>query len=159
MARRRDSRVRPLPQQTEKIHLPEYRRRVLSESPMRRFSLILTLTAWLFATGSHWDLVQTFGWGRMIASYARTMPLSEAIRLTFTADNLCSVCEFVQESKQSQGNMPVPGGQADTKILLVYQPAPAIIVSAPSYTSWRLGETRVSGTDRGAPPTPPPRAA
>ncbi|MFO1451468.1 MAG: hypothetical protein U1F61_25130 [Opitutaceae bacterium] len=126
---------------------------------MRRFSLILTLTAWLLATGSHWDLVQTFGWGRMIASYARTMPLSEAIRLTFTADNLCSVCEFVQDSKQSQGNTAVPGGQADTKILLVYQPAPAIVVSAPSYTSWRLGETRLTGTDRCTPPTPPPRAA
>ena len=35
----------------------------------RQLSLILTLIAWLFATGSHWDLVQAFGWGRMVTIY------------------------------------------------------------------------------------------
>ena len=33
----------------------------------RKLSLVLTLTAWLLATGSHWDLVQTFAYARMFA--------------------------------------------------------------------------------------------
>jgi len=44
----------------------------------RQLSLILTLTAWLLATGSHWDLVQTFALGRMFASYAQSMSFTQA---------------------------------------------------------------------------------
>jgi hypothetical protein len=46
----------------------------------RKFSLILTLAAWLLATGSHWDLVQTFGWGRMIATYSQSMSFAQAVK-------------------------------------------------------------------------------
>jgi hypothetical protein len=125
----------------------------------RRFALILTLTAWLFATGSHWDLVQTFGWGRMIASYSKTMPLAEAIRLTFTTDNVCSICVLVQDAKQAGNDATVPGGRLETKVLLVFQPVPSVVVSAPDCSSWHLAENSVSSLGRSSPPTPPPRGA
>jgi len=125
----------------------------------QRVSLILTLSAWLLATGSHWDLVQTFGWGRMIATYAKTMPVSEAVRLTFTGDNLCSVCEFVQDSKQAQDSSPVPGGRLETKVLLVFQPVPDVVVAAPEFAVWTSIEPVFAGIGRSSPPTPPPRAA
>ncbi len=50
----------------------------------RRLSLLTLLTAWLLATGSQWDMVQTLGWGRMIVRYSQTMTLAQAVRLTFT---------------------------------------------------------------------------
>ena len=125
----------------------------------QRVSLILTLSAWLLATGSHWDLVQTFGWGRMIATYAKTMPVAEAVRLTFTTDNLCSVCELVQESKRSQESSPLPGGRLETKVLLVFQPAPDVIVDAPQFAAWFSIDPVFAGMGRASPPTPPPRAA
>lgn len=127
----------------------------------RRFSLIIMLVAWLFATGSHWDLVQTFAWGRMIATYAQTMPLAQAVKLTFTPDNLCSVCEAVSEAKQHPADpaLPLEAGGAG-KIPLVFQPAPAFVLTlSPARADVRPTTWRWASADRSPPPTPPPRAS
>ena len=42
----------------------------------RQVSIVLVLAAWLLATGSQWDLAQTFAWGRMITTYSASMPLA-----------------------------------------------------------------------------------
>lgn len=124
----------------------------------RRLSLVMTLTAWLLATGSHWDLVQTFAWGRMIATYSQSMPLAEAIRLTFTTENLCGVCEAVQDAKQQDPAVPGPGKQ-DLKVQLAYQPVPFVIARAPEDGIWREQDREWTGAARPEPPTPPPRTA
>lgn len=126
----------------------------------RRTSLILTLAAWLLATGSHWDLVQTFAWGRMIATYSQTVPLSEAIRLTFTPENMCGVCSAVSTAKQQQSETAaIPGGKLDGKVLLVFAPVPAPVVAAPSFVSTVFDLFSVPVSERAAPPVPPPRLA
>ena len=61
----------------------------------RRLQLIAVLLAWLLATGSQWDGAQVFAWGKMVATYSRTMPLTAAVRLTFTPGNECDVCVVV----------------------------------------------------------------
>ncbi len=125
----------------------------------RRISLILTLTAWLLATGSHWDLVQTFAWGRMIASYSQTVPLAEAIRLTFTPENMCGVCSAVATAKQESDPAAIPGGKLDGKVLLVFSPVPAPVIAAPSFLSRIFDPSTVPVSERAAPPVPPPRFA
>ena len=125
----------------------------------RRLSLLIMLTAWLFATGSHWDLVQTFAWGRMIATYSQTMSLTEAVELTFTPDQMCSICKRVSAAKQQQehdGALPA-GGKAAEKIVLVYQPAPVFIARVPSSVNWPRSEAVFACRDRSPPPVPPPR--
>ncbi|MCC5023765.1 MAG: hypothetical protein J6386_13725 [Candidatus Synoicihabitans palmerolidicus] len=86
----------------------------------RRFALILSLVAWLFATGCHWDLVQTFAWGKRFATYAQSMSYADAARLTFTPDNLCNVCELVQDARQQTDaeGQPAPVSAGTQKILL-----------------------------------------
>ena len=128
---------------------------------VRRLQLCSVLFAWLLATGSHWDLVQTFAWGRMIGGYARTMPLAEAIRLTFTPANLCSVCELVKDAKQQQEQdaAAIPGLKIDGKILLVFQPAPQLQIDACGADPWVLSDDVLPVSERAAPPLPPPRAA
>src|ERR1700712_3398132 len=76
------------------------------------FSLLLTLTAWLLATGSHWDLLQTFAWGRMLATYSQSMPLLEAAQKTFSPDGMCGICHAVADAKQkeSAADSTTPGG-------------------------------------------------
>ena len=57
-----------------------FRRSAFAPAVMRRkFSLVLTLAAWLLATGSQWDLAQTFAWGRMIVTYSQTMSVAQAV--------------------------------------------------------------------------------
>lgn len=118
----------------------------------------MTLAAWLLATGSHWDLVQTFAWGRMIATYSQSMPLAQAIRLTFTAENMCGVCEAVQDAKQQDPAVPGAGKQ-DLKVLLAYQPVSVMVAGVHEVHPWFGRERAPPGVNRAAPPTPPPRLA
>lgn len=123
----------------------------------RKFSLIMTLSAWLLATGSHWDLVQTFAWGQMIASYSQSMPLAQAIRLTFTADNMCGVCEVVQDARQDPAT---PGaGTLDRKVQLAFEAVPVVLGAVPEVEEWLDADRLPASLVRHAPPVPPPRAA
>jgi hypothetical protein len=120
--------------------------------------LIFTLAAWLLATGSQWDLVQTFAWARMFALNAETLSLTEAAERTFSPEGRCALCEAVSGAKQQQENAAtIPGGRADAKILLAFEPAPSPIVAAPDFSPWSLSDPLVSSLARSAPPVPPPR--
>jgi hypothetical protein len=123
----------------------------------RKLSLITMLTAWLLATGSHWDLVQTFAWGRMIATYSQSMPLAQAIKLTFTPDNLCGVCESVSEAKQQQDTALPSDAKSAGKILMVFQAQPVFVAELAMAGKWSPRETRPALRDRSPPPVPPPR--
>lgn len=131
---------------------------VLFGRPMRRkLSLITMLTAWLLATGSHWDLVQTFAWGRMIATYSHSMSLAQAVKLTFTPDNLCGVCESVSEAKQHQDTAMPTDAKTLGKVLMVFQPAPTFLVALPVAGTWPVGALSPVYRDRAPPPLTPPR--
>ena len=140
------------------LFLPVFKSLFFFAASMRRkLSLITMLTAWLLATGSHWDLVQTFAWGRMIATYSQTMPLAQAIKLTFTPDNLCGVCESVSEAKQQQDTTLPSDAKSAGKILMVFQPQPMLVAEVSSSEKWTPAEMRPSLMDRSPPPVPPPR--
>jgi hypothetical protein len=122
----------------------------------RKLQLTVVLLAWLLATGSHWDLVQTFGWGRMIATYSKTMPLSQAIRLTFTSDNMCGVCEAVSEAKQHDNKTLPSEGKTFGKIFMVFQPVTNPILAVPVTAEWLMDESEPVGQGRHPPAVRPP---
>ncbi len=125
----------------------------------RRFQIILVLVAWLLASGGQWQLIQSFAWGRMIATYAKTMPLSEAVRLTFTPDNLCGICELVAAAQQQEtSDAPLPAGASlDAKNLFLTMPGAAFILDAPESAGWALRDSLMPDSARKTPPLPPPR--
>ncbi len=126
----------------------------------RRLSLVSLLCAWLLATGSQWDVVQTFAWGKMIVTYAQTMPLADAVRLTFTAGNECGVCEIVNEARQQQSDATLPGEPSGklAKIPLVFQASSVFVASAPAVLGLSPDVLlEMQGVARAAPPVPPPR--
>jgi hypothetical protein len=127
----------------------------------RRLSLITMLTAWLLATGSHWDLLQTFAWGRMIATYSQSMSLSQAVKLTFTPDNLCGLCQSVSEAKQQQAHDTALPNEAKSfgKIPLIFQPVAVWVARGPISAPWGWNHAVPVCRDRSPPPLPPPRAA
>ena len=126
----------------------------------RQLSLILTLTAWLFATGGHWDLVQTFGWGRMIVTYSQSMSLRQAVEKTFAGDTLCGVCEMVQGGKQQQdaAGTKAPGTKAPEKIVFISTHGVLVYATpAPLFAGRVPAVSALLSADRTAPPLPPPR--
>lgn len=127
----------------------------------RQVSLILTLTAWLLATGSHWDLVQTFAWGRMIAGYSQDMSLAQAVQKTFSPETMCRLCHAVADAKQSpeNGDPALPAPKTPGKILLVCAPARLINASPVPQSSGTVAESTIPpSVERASPPVPPPRA-
>jgi hypothetical protein len=123
----------------------------------QKLSLIMTLTAWLLATGSHWDLVQTFAWGRMIVTNAQSMSLGAAVERTFQPDQLCPVCKAVEKAKQQDERAAVPGGKLAEKIVLVYQPEQPFLIAPPELESWTRDTQWVASAEKAEPPLPPPR--
>ena len=127
----------------------------------RRLPLITLLTAWLFATGSQWDLLQTFAWGRMIATYSQSMSVSQAVKLTFTSDNLCGLCQSVSVAKQQQEHDTALPNEAKPfgKILLIFQPVAVLVPRGPIAAPWGWTHVVPAFRDRSPPPLPPPRVA
>jgi hypothetical protein len=123
----------------------------------QRLQLFALLLAWLMATGSQWDLVQVFAWGRMFASYSRTMSVESALRLTFKPDNMCAVCKLVKAAKQQQEQSPVAPSKTLGKILLVFAPVPTVVVASVPSEQWPVGMKMMRSAERCAPPIPPPR--
>ena len=137
---------------------------------MRRAPALFVLCAWLLASGVQWDMVQGFAWARMVASYSRTMPLGEAVRLTFTPENLCGVCEFVAAHRtradadtRSASSDTAPSATADStakgKLLLAAAPVHRFAFSSVTVPAWPTELFDPLSHARPAPPTEPPRAA
>lgn len=125
----------------------------------RQACLVLTLAAWLLATGSHWDLMQTYAWGRMFVSYAQAMSLTAAAEETFSGE-MCDLCKVVQKGKQEQRAPEVPS-TARVRLPDVAPPAAVASVVSPARLPIGIVPAPVPLTGRGrmAPPLPPPRAA
>jgi hypothetical protein len=125
----------------------------------RRFPVFLTLVAWLLATGSHWDLVQTYAWSRMFMGYAQAMSLTAAAEETFSGE-MCDLCKAVQKGKQEQSAPKVPATAKSRLPEAVPPSATAAIVSpAPLVIGLVSAPAEPAGRGRMAPPLPPPRAA
>jgi hypothetical protein len=107
-------------------------------------------------------LVQTFGWGRMIATYAQSMSFAQAVKKTFSAGATCGVCDAVATAKQqdaADSSAPTAPGKSFGKIHLVFAPealSPLFIL--PVVVPWSPSDRPVPSSCRAAPPVPPPRA-
>ncbi len=126
----------------------------------KKFSLILALTAWLFATGAQWDLVQTFAWARMFVTNTESMPVVEAVKETFNPEARCSLCLAVEAAKNDQPP-GAPGAEvkAPAKIFLASVPTTPLWVAPVLESLALVGDPAAPlSVDRTAPLLTPPRA-
>jgi hypothetical protein len=126
---------------------------------LRKVRIFAALTAWMLATGSHWDFVQAFAWGRMIYGYSHTMTVADAVEKTFAPGNMCSICRLVERARRSQDSKPAAQVKAETKIALFCPPVPHPVVTPPVSARWRTKDPTMLTIERAAPPLPPPRLA
>jgi len=124
----------------------------------RKLSLVLTLAAWLLATGSQWDLAQSFAWSRMIVTYSHSMSLTQAVQKTFDGE-MCAICAAVQDARQQESAAtPAPGSRLTAKIILVCVPRPARLFHPVTFCAGLAPAVSAPlSTERSAPPSPPPR--
>lgn len=126
----------------------------------RRFKIFSVVLAWFLATGSHWEMMQTIAWAKMIVQDARTMTLGAAVVETFSGENPCSMCKIVEgakrQEKNSETNLPEEGAKA--KIFLFCYDKPAKVASINGASEWVAMPATALDAPRVAPPTPPPRS-
>ncbi len=126
--------------------------------PVRRLGLVVTLVAWLCATGTQWDVVQAVAWVRMFAENSREMPMLAALERTFSPEARCSLCQAVSQAKQDEPGPAGTAGKTDAKIVFAHQTAESAFLIIPAAPAWPVADVTVAGTLRAAPPLPPPRA-
>lgn len=125
---------------------------------LKRIQIYGVLVAWFFATGVQWEILQTLGWGRMIALNSRAMPLVDAVRKTFNGE-MCPVCKMVNEAKRSEAGGPLPSSRVAPKLLFFFQPSSSLVFKVPEASRWFCSVAEPLSALRAAPPTPPPRFA
>ncbi|HRE84467.1 MAG TPA: hypothetical protein PLN52_25720 [Opitutaceae bacterium] len=126
---------------------------------LKRVQITSVLFLWFLATGAQWDVVQTFGWARMVTQYAQSMSLAEAVKKTFSGD-MCGVCEVVREAKQqSESSKTFPHSEkTEGKLVLSTAPSAEFTFTRLSNVVWKNEDVFVPSFGRASPPTPPPRA-
>lgn len=124
----------------------------------RRLSFAALCLAWLCANGAIWNAVQVVAWAKMINDYSRVMPMTRAIRITFDGSAPCNLCLMTEHARDAaREQLPQDAGLGATeKLLLTYQPAPAVVLTAPESAWPGIGD--ITGIARTDPvPLPPPR--
>lgn len=126
----------------------------------RRFQIFSVVLAWFLATGSHWEVMQTIAWTKMIVEDARTMTLGAAVAETFSGENPCSMCKIVEGAKQQEKNAgaALPDEGAKAKIFLFCYDKPTKVVSINEASEWVAFSATALDAPLVAPPTPPPRS-
>lgn len=116
----------------------------------------MILTSWFLATGSQWDFVQAFGWGRMFVGYSSTMTVSAAVERTFSGE-MCEVCRAVRRAKRDEGKTTSTGDLAKAKVILYCAAIAPFAIATPDNPGWWHVERAPVSALRAAPPVPPPR--
>lgn len=127
----------------------------------RRFALVVTLFAWLLATGSHWDVVQTVAWARMFAINSQTMPVLDAAKKTFSPDGRCNLCKTVSRAKahHEDADEKIPGTKAPEKeFLAITSPARVFLAPVQLHLGLLTPVTALASAEPVAPLLTPPRS-
>ena len=69
---------------------------------MRRFTLLVALTAFIFSCGGHWYVLQGVAWVNMIRNYSEMVPFSEAVSMTLSGKYPCAICKAIAEKKSTE---------------------------------------------------------
>ncbi|PTY07167.1 hypothetical protein DB347_07595 [Opitutaceae bacterium EW11] len=124
----------------------------------RRIAILSLFTAWLLATGSHWDLVQTFAWGRMMVRNVQVVSFRQALEDTFDGEKPCEICLAVAKAKQQQdASSAPPESKLRDKIPLDCQPVRVMVLGLAAGPRWPMDVFSPKSAEEAQPPVPPPR--
>ena len=124
---------------------------------MRRLTHFFVLSAFLFSCGGHWYVLQAVAWINMIHDYSQSVPLTEAVYMTFSGKYPCEICHAIAEKKQQSEKDPwIALEKYDKKFL---PPVTIVPVEPSSEPVAYMPVSKQLQFRTEVPPTPPPRAA
>lgn len=120
---------------------------------LSRLAHCLLIAALLGLLGTHWALMQSFAWARMLADNSNSYPLTVAIAKTFDGKHPCDLCKQIA---QGQGEESKSDSSKELrKLEFVNQPVAILILPGlrPAVVQSLLPRAY---PDPHSPPTPPP---
>jgi hypothetical protein len=112
-----------------------------------------------FASNLHLPVIQVVAWAQMYSHYREGYSPEEALRITFSGDEPCKLCKFVQDAEKVRGSLEGTL-TASFRILLPLPPLTAVLPEQPMARSWSLLELSAPAPLRASwPETPPPKFA
>lgn len=124
---------------------------------LKKLQLFAVLFAWMLATGAQWDMLQVVAWSKMFLSNTEDMSVGVALEKTFDGEE-CEMCRAVRRAKQQENAPGLPSEKRITKLILIFQPVPALVYLKAGPAEWPSRDEVCSGLMRAAPPVPPPRS-
>jgi hypothetical protein len=121
---------------------------------------MLLLLAVALSMGLHYAVVQMIAWVNMTVEYSRTVPLSEALVMTFDGKHPCELCKLVEkELQKSDGD---DKSTPEKKLELKFPPVICWVDGIPLLCRSYQFLFTVESDDRARfrrerPPLPPPR--
>jgi hypothetical protein len=122
---------------------------------MRRLTHLVVLVAFVFSCGGQWAAIQCLAWGNMIREYSQMVPLTQAVKMTFSGDYPCMICKALAEKKSADQQKALALGKYDKKFLALDD----ITVAVPAVAGYRYAAFAPIFLSRAdVPPVPPPRS-
>jgi hypothetical protein len=123
---------------------------------MRRLTHLVVLLAFVFSCGGQWAAIQCLAWANMVREYSQVVPLTEAVKMTFSGDYPCSICKALAEKRSTDQQKALALEKYDKKFVSLA----ALSVAPPSSAVRRYPVfLTVLFSRLDTPPVPPPRSA
>jgi hypothetical protein len=122
---------------------------------MRRLTHLLVLTAFVFSCGGQWYVLQGVAWANMIREYSQTVPLAQAVQMTFSGEHPCAICKAIAAKRSSERQNALSLEKYEKKFIS----SAAVAVEPPASSSFQYpDDVTVLRSRIETPPTPPPRS-
>jgi len=112
------------------------------------------ILAVLAATGTHWTVLQSIAWTRMLADNLGSSSLTEAVQKTFDGKHPCCLCKAIASGKKSEQKKEYTAQLQKLEFPLVRE---NLILIAPSNFQLLPQANTFAHSLTQKPPTPPPR--
>jgi hypothetical protein len=123
---------------------------------MRRLTHLVVFLAVVFSCGGQWAAIQCLAWANMVREYSQVVPLTEAVKMTFSGDYPCSICKALAEKRSTDQQKALALEKYDKKFVSLA----ALSVAPPSSAVRRYPVfLTVLFSRLDTPPVPPPRSA
>lgn len=121
-----------------------------------RWQRLLIATALAAALACPWALLQSAAWVSMLIKYARTLPLAQAVSMTFDGEHPCHLCQAIQAGKAKERQEPSHSPRAG-KELTLHPPPPSGSLAHPAMPRVAIRDPLGPALRAEPPPKPPPR--
>jgi hypothetical protein len=124
-------------------------------SALRKWTVVLAL---IISVATPWSLLQSAAWFGMLVRYSQTVPLRDAVEMTFDGNHPCLLCKIVRQGMEDERERKPGASLSDTKFELAL-PALAEFAFYPPSQDSIYPSSNPTGQLPHQPPAPPPRLA